>query len=98
LKVIKDVRKALVIFRKRDGKSRADAFLRFQSQTDDDRVGKFLGFSSERLDHQIAESVGVNVSHFGEIITASQEAGFGNALKILKIIIGYQYPINQIFF
>jgi hypothetical protein len=97
LKVIKDVRKALVIFRKRDGKSRADAFLRFQSQTVDDRVGKLLGFSSERLDHQIAESVGVNVSHFGEIITASQVAGFGNALKILKIIIGYQYPINQIF-
>ena len=84
LEVIKDVRKAFVGFRRRDGQSRADAFLRLQSQTDDDRVEQLFSFSSERLDHEIAESVGVNECHFGEIITASEVVGLGNALEIKK--------------
>ena len=84
LEVIKDVRKALVGFRRRDGQRRADAFLRLQSQTDDDRVEQLFSFSSERLDHEIAESVGVNECHFGEMITASQVVGLGNALEIKK--------------
>lgn len=92
LEIAKDVRKTLVILGISDGQSRAETFLFLQSQTDDGGIEELLRLDSEGLDHQIAESVGINESHFREMIAASDVAGLGDALEIQNKI-GYQFNI-----